>query len=270
MTSDEPKSVMDVEKLIRLVEERSFIYDKSKTDFKNGMKKYVAWQEIAVELGISIKEAQNKWKLLREKYGKVRRLIQRSGVSNDSTQHEWGLYKLLKFLDPHIVGRRSSSHFEPPSQYPLICQSQISDSQGSAEYIGEELEDDCEDSSKDSKEHVPVLPTSYLPAYLSSSTCAVEAQKRPLSPLGSHPSNHSSNDKRRKISSEDTFLSDLSHLSEAVAFKVSNRLQTMEENEDSYFGKDVVSELSKMSNLKKKRQLKAKIYALISEYDSDE
>lgn len=44
---------MDVEKLIRLVEERSFIYDKSKTDFKNGMKKYVAWQEIAVELGIS-------------------------------------------------------------------------------------------------------------------------------------------------------------------------------------------------------------------------
>lgn len=58
---------------------------------------------------LSVKEAQNKWKLLREKYGKVRRLIQRSGASNDSTQHEWGLYKLLKFLDPHIVGRRYKS-----------------------------------------------------------------------------------------------------------------------------------------------------------------
>ncbi|KAL1489335.1 hypothetical protein ABEB36_014251 [Hypothenemus hampei] len=63
---------MDDEKFIQIIQNYPYLYDRKRVDFKD-LKKNNLWREISKELNYPVSDVQNRWKYLREKYGRERK-----------------------------------------------------------------------------------------------------------------------------------------------------------------------------------------------------
>ncbi|XP_036221788.1 transcription factor Adf-1 [Bactrocera oleae] len=96
---------MDNVKLIRLVKQHEYLYNKYNKDFKNLDRKKITWQRIAREMGINESECIRRWTNLRDKYTRESRRMT-ALVNNDMTTSQiWPLFDDMDFLRPHIVPR---------------------------------------------------------------------------------------------------------------------------------------------------------------------
>lgn len=112
--------------LIETIQLYPWLYDKSRSDYKDNNKKNNAWEAIAdamsltgivvveVEICIlqmlkfTVEEVQRRCRILREKYSKERRLIKcvASGSSSEPLKSSWDLHESMKFMEKHIATRK--------------------------------------------------------------------------------------------------------------------------------------------------------------------
>lgn len=107
---------MDEERLIQLVEMRSYLYDTSSFHYKNLNKVAAGWEEIARELEVSdVEQCRKKWKSLRDTFTRIQKLGPPSG-SEVSGRKEWRHLKSMWFLLPHLRERSSKNSSPSTSQ----------------------------------------------------------------------------------------------------------------------------------------------------------
>uniref|UniRef100_A0A034WN55 Transcription factor Adf-1 n=1 Tax=Bactrocera dorsalis TaxID=27457 RepID=A0A034WN55_BACDO len=96
---------MDNLKLIGLVKQHEYLFNKYDKDFRNVDKKKTTWQRIAREMGINESICIRRWLNLRDRFAReIRRMT--ALVNNDmTTTHIWVLYDDMEFLKPHIIPR---------------------------------------------------------------------------------------------------------------------------------------------------------------------
>ncbi|XP_026293527.1 uncharacterized protein LOC113217717 [Frankliniella occidentalis] len=91
-------------KLIQLVKDQPFLYDKDLEDFKDEAKKAEVWKIISETLNLGEVEAQMRWSRLRVEFGRHRRKRQAAEVCGTQVR-DWPLYSLLTWLAPHVKMR---------------------------------------------------------------------------------------------------------------------------------------------------------------------
>ncbi|TKR63135.1 hypothetical protein L596_027006 [Steinernema carpocapsae] len=89
-------------RLIEAVRQYRCLYDSTDRQYRSSDYKIKVWNRLVQNLGFDgdARTLYNRWKQLRDKYGKEKKKIKYQG---DSTQ--WQYFKHLTFLDPHMVDR---------------------------------------------------------------------------------------------------------------------------------------------------------------------
>ncbi|GLV43826.1 uncharacterized protein CBL_11594 [Carabus blaptoides fortunei] len=100
---------MDDIKLISLVEGQDILYNKKRNDFKDQNKKCNAWQYIADSLEQEVEYVKSRWLCLRQRFSRERSKLA-SGAD------EWKLMKYMRFLDPVVAVRRTTSNYKNAKQ----------------------------------------------------------------------------------------------------------------------------------------------------------
>uniref|UniRef100_A0A0A9WT09 Transcription factor Adf-1 n=1 Tax=Lygus hesperus TaxID=30085 RepID=A0A0A9WT09_LYGHE len=104
---------IEVQDFIARVHSHSEIWDKSNRDHHNRYALEKTWAVIARETNITVKEAQTKWKSLRDYYRKeLRRLTQTYGSDFDEGsvfETIWPYFKYLTFLKTQFQPKRSDA-----------------------------------------------------------------------------------------------------------------------------------------------------------------
>ncbi|XP_023237248.1 uncharacterized protein LOC111636271 [Centruroides sculpturatus] len=108
--------------LIQAIQEFPFIYDKSHTDFKDIKKKSNSWKTVAETVQLTVSEAQARWKLLRERFGKEDRRYTPSG-SGKASQPVWPLYQSMMFLKNIVKHRKTRSNYAPSTDVEALHES---------------------------------------------------------------------------------------------------------------------------------------------------
>ncbi|KAK3926172.1 Transcription factor Adf-1 [Frankliniella fusca] len=91
-------------KLIQLVKDHPFLYDKDVEEFKDEAKKNEVWKMIANSLSVEDAEAQMRWARLRVEFGRHRRKKQAAEICGTHIR-DWPLYNSLTWLAPHVKMR---------------------------------------------------------------------------------------------------------------------------------------------------------------------
>lgn len=119
------------ELIIACVQSYSHLYNKSDKNYKDNMMKEKSWEEIAKTCNTSgiflkslicknknileitfkssiVNEVQERWKRVKDRYGKQRRLNDRAMRSGSAakTIKQWPLFESMKFMEKHIQRRR--------------------------------------------------------------------------------------------------------------------------------------------------------------------
>ncbi|XP_025270765.1 uncharacterized protein LOC112639828 [Camponotus floridanus] len=98
-------------RLILMVESNPHLYDKKLPGYKDKVLCNNSWKSIGDQLNISSEDAMRRWKVLRERFSKVRRqkanIPSGSGASSENQEIEWSLYNTLLFLQPHVQNRKT-------------------------------------------------------------------------------------------------------------------------------------------------------------------
>ncbi|XP_024883218.1 transcription factor Adf-1-like [Temnothorax curvispinosus] len=100
------------ELIITCVQSYNHLYDKNVKNFKDNMMKNKSWEEIAKTCNISAEEVQERWKRLKTRYCRQRRLNEQATRSGSGIQtiKQWPLFESMKFMDKHIQRRRNFSN----------------------------------------------------------------------------------------------------------------------------------------------------------------
>ncbi|XP_061086403.1 transcription factor Adf-1-like [Conger conger] len=103
---------MAEERLILAVSDNPVIYDLTMKGYHDKNIKNKAWRDVSAILGVSADKCKKKWKYLRDKYLKERKLEmdrKRSGAM--ATSHKrWKYMGILGFLEPHCRERATTSN----------------------------------------------------------------------------------------------------------------------------------------------------------------
>ncbi|KAL1488771.1 hypothetical protein ABEB36_014570 [Hypothenemus hampei] len=101
------------EKFISLVMEYPFLYDKTKSEFKNVKKKDRIWSKIGEEFNSTGDEAKSYFKSLREKYLRLKKQREQNSKSGAGAikEKDWEIYKIMSFLDEVIRPRKTYASF---------------------------------------------------------------------------------------------------------------------------------------------------------------
>lgn len=91
-------------KLIKLIKEQPFLYNKTLEEFKDEERKSQAWNVIGQSLNMSAEDAQIRWARLRVDFGRHRRKMKEAESRGIRTK-SWPLYGLLTWLAPHVKMR---------------------------------------------------------------------------------------------------------------------------------------------------------------------
>ncbi|CAH0563644.1 unnamed protein product, partial [Brassicogethes aeneus] len=105
--------------LIKLVQNNPHLYDKSLEDFKDDLVRSKTFRKIAKRLGVTEREAIQRWKNLRDKYGREKRKVIPSGAEPPIIP--WPYLKEMSFLNKFIKQRHSNKSFvrsESPQPSP--------------------------------------------------------------------------------------------------------------------------------------------------------
>ncbi|XP_067264010.1 uncharacterized protein [Chanodichthys erythropterus] len=132
------------EKLIQTVYAYPVLYNVSLHDYRSSERRVNAWREVAASVGLSVVECKRRWKTIRDRYIRERRLCKLKKEEGGRRLHYWPHRESLSFLDAHIRKRKRPSEAEALEE--------LDDADGSAHDSPEESLD--ESSGGDSKSSV--------------------------------------------------------------------------------------------------------------------
>ncbi|CAK5116353.1 unnamed protein product [Meloidogyne enterolobii] len=96
-------------RLIEAVKQSHCLYDPSDRQYRSADYKIKVWNRLVQMLGFQgdARTLYNRWKQLRDKYGKEKKKLKYSGEQHS----QWQYFKYFEFLDPHMVDR-TQTRFE--------------------------------------------------------------------------------------------------------------------------------------------------------------
>uniref|UniRef100_A0AAV2LDL5 MADF domain-containing protein n=1 Tax=Knipowitschia caucasica TaxID=637954 RepID=A0AAV2LDL5_KNICA len=108
------------ERLCEEVRRYVHIYDANSRDYKDAQMTGNSWREISQTLGMDVAECQRRWKLVRDKFVRLKKkMVGRSGDAGDG-QKVPGLFHSLSWLTPYVRHReRPTSTNVTPANRPL-------------------------------------------------------------------------------------------------------------------------------------------------------
>ncbi|KAK7895209.1 hypothetical protein WMY93_020534 [Mugilogobius chulae] len=97
--------------LITAVFAKPVLYNVTLKDYRDRLKKDIAWRRTSEEVGLSVDICKKRWKSLRDTYMKERRKAKekRSGSAAGSAK-KWRFFEVLTFLDRFISPRETSGN----------------------------------------------------------------------------------------------------------------------------------------------------------------
>ncbi|KAG1931707.1 transcription factor Adf-1-like [Pimephales promelas] len=100
------------EKLIQSVSGYPVLYNASLHDYRSSERRVNAWREVAACVGLSVIECKRRWKTIRDRYIRERRLCKLKREEGGRRLHYWPHRESLSFLDNHIRKRKIPSEAE--------------------------------------------------------------------------------------------------------------------------------------------------------------
>uniref|UniRef100_A0A672KFX2 Uncharacterized LOC107577831 n=2 Tax=Sinocyclocheilus grahami TaxID=75366 RepID=A0A672KFX2_SINGR len=104
------------EKLIQTVHAYPVLYNASLHDYRSSERRVKAWREVAACVGLSVVESKRRWKTVRDRYIRERRLWQLRKEEGSRRLHYWPHRESLAFLDAHIRRRKRGAEAEAPEE----------------------------------------------------------------------------------------------------------------------------------------------------------
>ncbi|XP_064463565.1 uncharacterized protein LOC135374555 [Ornithodoros turicata] len=104
------------------VEQRPWLYDNSRGDYKDTIKRDNAWEAIGRMVSMSATDCQKAWRGIRNRYARELRSTEskRSGMgAGEVYQSSWPLFKTLEFLKEFIKQRRTKKLPAPAPMQPV-------------------------------------------------------------------------------------------------------------------------------------------------------
>ncbi|XP_062274728.1 uncharacterized protein LOC133980142 isoform X2 [Scomber scombrus] len=101
--------------LAEIIHEHPNLYDQSRRDYKDNLKAYMSWKEIALAMGKSEEAVKLKWKNLRDKFCKAKKRMAKRNqplLTDDENSVERPvpvLYNQLAWLTPYVKPRITGS-----------------------------------------------------------------------------------------------------------------------------------------------------------------
>ncbi|KAF2903697.1 hypothetical protein ILUMI_02492 [Ignelater luminosus] len=123
---------MDEKLLISAVEKHPIIYDRSRPDFKDVVKRRCSWDIISKTLNVHVNQCMRTWRNIRERYGRELKILRTNPDDSAEVAPKWDLFENLSFLKSHIKARKraNSCHtsgkldehllIETVEKYPMI------------------------------------------------------------------------------------------------------------------------------------------------------
>lgn len=99
--------------LIDIIQHYSFLYDKTKSNYKDASKKELAWQTISEAMQRPVEEVQRLWRLLRDRYSKERRITKTTPSGSAAKESQWQFYKAMGFMEKHVTTRKRTTNIKP-------------------------------------------------------------------------------------------------------------------------------------------------------------
>ncbi|XP_057208838.1 uncharacterized protein LOC130565785 [Triplophysa rosa] len=109
-------SMAVVEKLIQSVYAYPVLYNVSFHDYRSSERRAKAWREVAASVGLSVVECKRRWKTIRDRYIRERRLCKLGKEQGGRRLHFWPHREALSFLDAHIRKRKRHNDAEGPDE----------------------------------------------------------------------------------------------------------------------------------------------------------
>ncbi|KAF5289050.1 hypothetical protein FQA39_LY03929 [Lamprigera yunnana] len=243
----------DIMKLILTIKERPVLYDNKHSNYKFKDAKIQAWNEVAQAMSASVNECELKWKNLRERYGRERKI---KYVQND--RRPWEYFETLNFLDAHIKPRKHSifrpilpkiedntnnltvitplgNHIPISNQHTVILKQLIKNISPI-----EDLEPKNDNGNINLHAHYDVQHVEFVDATNTS-------RSRSGTPTSIEP----------KLYLKNSFINS------------TEQNQITVHDEDELFGQTISAELRRIPSGKKKMRIKAEIYKILYENESD-
>ncbi|XP_046663522.1 uncharacterized protein LOC124356512 [Homalodisca vitripennis] len=102
MSTEEVDELVDIDKLLVLIEARPVIYNITGKDHHNQDALAKAWQEIGKELNVSSAECKHKWHNVRSSYARYLRNIKKMPSGSGGKKKKWHLAEAMSFLQPYM------------------------------------------------------------------------------------------------------------------------------------------------------------------------
>ncbi|XP_016339975.1 transcription factor Adf-1-like [Sinocyclocheilus anshuiensis] len=90
------------EKLIQSVHAYPVLYNVSLHDYRSAERRVKAWREVAASVGLSVVECKRRWKTIRDRFIRERRLCQLRREEGGRRLHFWPHRESLSFLEAHV------------------------------------------------------------------------------------------------------------------------------------------------------------------------
>ncbi|XP_026111314.1 uncharacterized protein LOC113086914 [Carassius auratus] len=116
LSSKSINSMAVTEKLIQAVHAYPVLYDASLHDYRSAERRVKAWREVAACVGFSVLECKRRWKTIRDRYIRERRLCQLRTEEGGRRLHYWSHRETLAFLDAHIRKKKRHGEAEAPEE----------------------------------------------------------------------------------------------------------------------------------------------------------
>ncbi|XP_051552380.1 uncharacterized protein LOC127440041 [Myxocyprinus asiaticus] len=100
------------EKLIQIVYTYPVLYNVSCHNYRSSEKRAKAWRDVAASVGLSVVECKRRWRSIRDRYIRERRLCKLKREEGGRRLHHWPHRETLSFLDAHIRKRKRHSESE--------------------------------------------------------------------------------------------------------------------------------------------------------------
>lgn len=188
---------------------------------------------------ISVNECQAKWKTLRERFGRERK-------HQDASKKQWDLYEALQFLDQHVRPRHSQYRYKK-------CLDN-----------GADLNINSTDLTEDYTESAIILQSGNT-----STLDSMSANVEPMDDIQNlefvNVSNSSTMSEISKTTDDNCSLKDKKY-----CLRVTGSSSHYINDEDELFGLSIAAELRKIPSSKKKMKIKADMYKLLYENESEE
>lgn len=238
-SNDETCQASEIIQFILTVKSRPILYDNNHPHYKTKELKVEVWNEVAEETNLTVTECEQKWRNLRERYGRERKMRH-----SHNNRKKWEYFDVLSFLDVHIKPRRHSSY------RPILPK--VDDNTNNLAIISPMNNHVSSNNTAFLLKHLDMSPTSNeskQDRYDLQHVEFVEASNTPKS-------SNTSTTNVSKVHCKESPINSVEH-------------HIVIHDEDELFGQSISAELRRIPSGKKKMKIKAEIYKILYENESD-